>query len=363
MKVKIAYLISTLSAAGAEKQLIRTINSINKEKYELKLFVLTNINTIESELDKEIVVKYFGINSYINPFNHFKVFKELNNFKPDIIHSVMYASNLFARLYKIFQGKVKVINHIHGLGSWIRTHHIILDRLLLKYVDKIIVVSKKSMIVRKERENYPISKLVLIHNSINTDIYKPILKKKHLGRPIIIGVASRLIPLKNIAYSIKLCKALQDINVDFVLKIAGDGPERDSLEALTHDLNLNNKIKFLGLVKEMPEFYQDLDYLLLTSNIEDLPLSIVEALSTGKKFVATNVGGISELTIKTNSLLIDLESSNQKLTNDKFCEYILKNKKEFIVEDNRNFAINLFCQEIHKKSIESLYSRLLNLDR
>ena len=149
MKIKIAYLISTLSAAGAEKQLVRTINSISKEKFEVKLFVLTNINSIESELDDSVSVKYFGIKSYTNPLDHYKVFTGIRKFDPDILHSVMFASNMFARFYKIFIGRVKVVNHIHGLGTWIRKYHIVLDRFFLNYVDKIIVVSEKSKNLRK----------------------------------------------------------------------------------------------------------------------------------------------------------------------------------------------------------------------
>ena len=42
---------------------------------------------------------------------------------------------------------------------------------------------------------------------------------------------------------------------------------------------------------------------------------------------------------------------------------LIKSEKGSFLEDNRNFAINLFCDYIHKKSIESLYRRLLNLDR
>ena len=361
MKIKIAYLISTLSAAGAEKQLVRTINSINKEKFEIKLFVLTNINTIESELDEGVSVKYFGVNSYFNLFNHYKVFKGIKKFDPDILHSVMFASNLFARFYKIFIGKVKIVNHIHGLGSWIRKHHLILDRFFLKFVDKIIVVSKKSKIIRINREKYPISKLALIHNSVNTNIYKPCFKKTVKKRTIVIGVAARLIPLKNISYAIILCKILKDRGVDFILKIAGEGNDKENLKILVNDLNITDNVKFLGLINDMPQFYQDLDYFLLTSKTEDLPLSIVEALSCGKKFISTDVGGITELSVDTNSFIIDIESKNQNLINNEFCEYILNNRADFFVEDNRNYAIKFFSNERHKKSIENLYSELLKL--
>tara|TARA_R100000306_G_scaffold15437_1_gene19754 strand:+ start:1451 stop:2533 length:1083 start_codon:yes stop_codon:yes gene_type:complete len=356
MKTKIAFLISTLGTGGAEKQLIRTINLLNKNKYEIKLFVLTSVNDLKSELDNEIPVTYFNLTSYANPLSHLKIFKAIRDYNPAIVHSVMYASNLFARIYKIFSPKVKVINHIHGLGSWIKKPHILLDRSLLKYVDKFIVVSQMSKTLRLEREKYPDLKVKVVYNCVNTDIYHPGHIEKN-NSEIVVGIACRLIKLKNVSYIIELVKEIQELGLNIKLKIAGDGPEKDNLMNLVNKYNLSNKVHFLGLVKKMPEFYREIDCFVLSSHIEDLPLSIVEALSTGKAFIASNVGGIKELTMNTKSMLFDLESPIQENAN-KIKEFI--NNLDFSepILQNRKFVQDNFSENVHKKKLEIIYNEL-----
>ena len=358
MKVKVAYLISTLGTGGAEKQLVRSLNLIDKNKYVVKLFVLTNVNEIENELDKEIEIEYFNLSSYLNLKNHYVVQKRLRHFNPVLIHSVLYASNLFARFYKFSNPKTKIINHIHGLGSWIKKPHIYLDRILLPFVDKIIVVSQKSKNLRLIREKYPKSKVEVVYNCVNQELYKPEIKKIS-NSDIILGIACRLIPLKNVNYIINICKILKDSNLPIKLKIAGIGPEKENLIKLTTQLGLNKEVEFLGLVKNMPKFYQEIDCFILSSIIEDLPLSIVEALMANKPFISSNVGGIEELSLKTISLLFNLEDGLEQNAN-KIVTFLQSSGYRFLNHKNRNYAMKCFGQESHKQSLENIYMELIS---
>ena len=98
------------------------------------------------------------------------------------------------------------------------------------------------------------------------------------------------------------CLALLPSNVS--LAIAGNGSERQSLEALTQKLNLSDRVIFLGLVDNMPAFYQSLDLFCLPSRHEGLPLSTLEAQACGIPTVATDVGATDEtLCPNTGSLV------------------------------------------------------------
>jgi glycosyltransferase involved in cell wall biosynthesis len=79
--------------------------------------------------------------------------------------------------------------------------------------------------------------------------------------------------------------------------IAGEGPERAALEEMSRRLGLAFRVRFLGFVKEMPELYQALDLLLLTSHFEGTPLTVLEAMAMGVPVVASQVDGVEEVLV------------------------------------------------------------------
>lgn len=357
MKTKVAYLIPTLGTGGAEKQLIRTVNLLDQNRYQVAIFVLTDVGDLESELKAHVEVVYLGITSYANPVSFWKFLSTVRAFSPDILHSVMYVANLFSRVYKIFTPRVKVINHVHGLGSWIKAYHIVLDRGLLPFVDKIVLVSQKSLSLRSVRENYPTGKMQVIYNCVDTDSYSLAAKEKNTC--VVIGVACRLIAMKNVDFAIRVTEQLVQRAFNVKLKIAGDGPEYTALERLVGEMGLNESVELMGLVSDMPTFYSNIDCFMLCSSLEDLPLTIVEALSCGKPFISSNVGGISELAIQTDSLLYEADDTPQEVASK--IESFLFAADNTICEDrNRAYALKNFSEEIHKREVGALYSTLLS---
>ena len=97
---------------------------------------------------------------------------------------------------------------------------------------------------------------------------------------------------------------------NIILKIAGNGPDKKLLEdriLLKPDL-----FNYLGEVSNpVEEFYNDLDLLLMTSELEGLPMVILEAFSLGIPVISTPVGGIPEIIIDGyNGYLVNEDSKN-----------------------------------------------------
>lgn len=79
------------------------------------------------------------------------------------------------------------------------------------------------------------------------------------------------------------------------LIIAGDGPLRKDLEAQAERLALGSCVKFLGRFGQLVDVLRQLDVAVLSSTIEGMPLTILEAMAAGKPAVATGVGAIPDL--------------------------------------------------------------------
>lgn len=88
--------------------------------------------------------------------------------------------------------------------------------------------------------------------------------------------------------------------------VAGDGPLRHDLEALAHELGLDNRFRFLGYRSDMHQVIAALDVYVLPSLWEGLPLALLEAMAMNKLIVCTRVGGNPEIvTDGVNGLVVE----------------------------------------------------------
>jgi glycosyltransferase involved in cell wall biosynthesis len=111
------------------------------------------------------------------------------------------------------------------------------------------------------------------------------------GTSIIIGTLAGLRPEKRIDRLIRAC-ALLHRAVDFKLVVAGSGPMLDSLQTLARDLLISERVEFIGHVHDPWTFLKSIDIFALSSDTEQLPIALLEAMASKLPIVATNVGDI-----------------------------------------------------------------------
>ncbi|MFZ4408607.1 MAG: glycosyltransferase [Paracraurococcus sp.] len=123
------------------------------------------------------------------------------------------------------------------------------------------------------------------------------------GRPV-IGIAARLERVKGVDLAIAAMAALPG---DAILAIAGAGGEAAVLKDQAVTLGLGDRVRFLGLLDDMPRFYAALDLYCLPSRNEGLPLALLEAQASGLPVVATSVGGVPAAVDPASGALVPAE--------------------------------------------------------
>lgn len=100
-------------------------------------------------------------------------------------------------------------------------------------------------------------------------------------------------PHYNVACSVRAFGIVQSRYPDATLVIAHDGPCRASLESLVAQLSLKN-VKFVGRVDQsvMRDLYGECDIYLMSPEIDNMPLSVLECFASGVPVVSTRVGGV-----------------------------------------------------------------------
>jgi glycosyltransferase involved in cell wall biosynthesis len=118
--------------------------------------------------------------------------------------------------------------------------------------------------------------------------------KSHPKGAVTLGVAARLYPVKGVALTLHALPLLVARGLEVRLEIAGDGPERERLEALARRLGVAERVCFHGAVRDMREFYSKVDCMVHAPLTEAFGLVAVEAAAHGCPVIAAAIDGLPE---------------------------------------------------------------------
>lgn len=244
----------------------------------------------------------------------------------DVVHAHQYSPLVYATPAALLAGRKKVVYTEHGRfypdrKSWKRA---LVNPILAIGVDHMVSISAATADAMAEYDNFSRKRIQVIHNGIDfahlNPEYDKVEKCKELGIPNgwkVIGTASRLNEIKNIPMMLRVFKKVHEKVGEVCLVIAGDGAERQTLEAMAKELKIEEYTFFIGMRFDMPEIYPLFDAFCLTSFTEGISVTLLEALGSGVPAVVTSVGGngdvVSRSTNATMSPLDDQDAFCQKL--------------------------------------------------
>jgi L-malate glycosyltransferase len=137
------------------------------------------------------------------------------------------------------------------------------------------------------------SPIRVIHNFINSSLYKPDEQRVGKGRKRILHI-SNFRPVKRVLDCIYVfAKVRKEIDAELVM--AGDGPDRGPAERLARELGIDTHMRFLGKQDHMERLIPRMDALHLPSEMEAFGLAALEAMACGVPPVATRTGGVPDL--------------------------------------------------------------------
>lgn len=141
-------------------------------------------------------------------------------------------------------------------------------------------------------------RVMSVPTGINLDKFKPgdrLARRRELGLPeeaFIVGIVATLRSWKGHRYLIDAIAERPDVH----LVIAGDGPQREALEALVREKNLGGRVRLVGNQKDVPPWLQSFDLFVLPSYAnEGVPQALMQAMACGLPVISTPVGSIDEI--------------------------------------------------------------------
>jgi len=175
---------------------------------------------------------------------------------------------------------------------------------LLVSSTKILTVSQTLQRIAQSEWGVPAKRLFVIPNGIDVARFSDCARNQPFARSadtqVVIGTVARLRPEKRIDRLIEAFSLLlkQDIaSQPPKLLIAGDGPERAALEELARARCPNGSVEFLGHRSDLDQVYAQMDIFALSSDTEQMPISILEAMAAGRCIVSTDVGDVRHMLV------------------------------------------------------------------
>jgi glycosyltransferase involved in cell wall biosynthesis len=184
----------------------------------------------------------------------------------------------------------------------------------LEATDAVITVGRQ-LADAVEALGIPASKVHVVYQGIDDALFSPgpaTAARGRLGVPetakVLVSVGS-LVPVKGIDTLLEAMSRLTARQHDVKLYLVGDGSSRGALEALAARLGLQSVVRFVGSVEQsaLPDWYRAADLTVLASRSEGVPNVLRESLACGTPFVATRVGGVSEIAAGMSSRLVPAE--------------------------------------------------------
>lgn len=324
-------------------------NQKNKNLKEYKNVKIKRVLTIDKKGLAAMTSSFFG------------TFKILFS-NADIVHYHAEGPCAMIPIIKFLSNK-RIIVTIHGLdwqrakwGGFATKYIKFGEKMAVKYADEIIVLSEN--VKKYFKDNYDRST-----NFIPNGVSKPtILKAKeikdkyNLSKDSYILFLGRIVPEKGIHY---LIDAYQKINTNKKLVIAGGASDTDDYYQELKEKSKNNEnIIFTGFVQgeELAELYSNAYIYCLPSDLEGMPLSLLEAMSYGDCCLTSDIDECSEVledkgVIFKKTDITDLADKLKKLCNDN--NLVRKYKDE-----SQNFILNKYNWDEVTKSTLAIYKKV-----
>jgi glycosyltransferase involved in cell wall biosynthesis len=328
-KIKVLRIITRLNVGGPAIHSVLLTRYLDPELFES---VLVAGEVGENEGDMGYLAEKYGIEpKFVSGLGReISIFQDINAFfqlfalilkeKPDVIHTHLGKAGMLGRFagaivkfILIFSGKtIKIFHTFHG--HFFYGYFGPAKTRVFKYIEKGLALLCERLIVLNKSQKDDISLKYGVVPEGKVEIiplgfdFQFIEDSEGRGGAIkadaglkdgekLVGIVGRLTDIKNhrlflLGASLYLKK---DGAVPVRFIVVGDGELKKELEDYACELGIEEKVTFVGWVKEMGEVYDALDLLVLTSNNEGTPVTVIEAMAAGIPVVATAVGGVPEL--------------------------------------------------------------------
>ncbi|MFC5141099.1 glycosyltransferase [Actinomycetospora rhizophila] len=308
--LRVLFVVPTLAVGGAERHASTLLAGLDQDRFAGSLVCLQDggIGTNWTELQAAGVpgVEFRRSRRDI-PGMLVDLVRHLRRERPDVVILRGFNAETLGRVAGVLAGVPRLAVWVHNCGD-VTPHGRLrrtVDGLLAKVTDAVYGVAHAQLGYITGELGHDRDKVRIVHNGTDLGFTTP----ERAGRDtalahelgiaddeLVIGTAAVMRPEKDQATLLRAFRRVADRRDDVRLVMAGDGRERPRLEALVDELDLRERVLFLGHRDDVPRLLRVFDVFTLSSKtVECFPMSVLEAMSASLPVVCTDVGGVPEM--------------------------------------------------------------------
>ena len=323
---KILHLHSTFNLGGKEARAVRLMNHFGQEAEHVILSAEPENMSAQKAIDKRVKVSFPSdapslvgkpsLKRYRELVSYFRQFDLILSYNWGSMDGVM-ARTLFSRI----EGLPPLIHHEDGFNedeqkklNWKRN---LFRTFALGSCRALVVPSQRLEQISREVWKQPQEKVHRIPNGIDVVKFEETPQRgaipgfRKAKDEIVIGTVAGLRTIKNLPRLVRACAVAGD-NVRLV--IVGEGPEKDAILSEAAQCGMADRLLMPGFLSDPARYIGLFDIFALSSDSEQFPISMIEAMAAGCPVVATDVGDVKAMVSQANMGFIKPASDEEQLT-------------------------------------------------
>lgn len=298
------------NTAGTENQLIKMINGLDRDTFEVCLVSLNDHPWLD--LNRTLVhcpVKIFKIKAQrilTASRNFIRLVSWLRNQHPDIVHTFFPIANILGVLAARISGVPRILSSRRDYGEWMLPRYLQATRFANRFVSRIVTNSDEVKKLTVNKEGFDSARIDVIYNGIDLSPFAR-MQPDHslrtaLGIPEhnkVVGIVANFRPMKRHETFLRAARKILDHRDDIEFLLIGEtvlGDRRqEMLEQLATDLNVTERLHFTGKQNNVLPYLSIMDIGVNCSQGEGLSNAIMEYMAAGIACVVSDSGGNTDL--------------------------------------------------------------------
>jgi len=370
---KVLHVIDSLDLGGAQTFLLDLVRHHDRSRYLPEVAAMHGRGVYADVFEKAGITVHSLSPGKFPPLYIPNFWRLMKKGGYDILHFHLFGANLCAKPLAIATGHPAIVVQDQCNDASREESPLLLaaDAFWNRRSDRVIAVSESTRRYLLDREDLEDSKVTTIPNGVDTEMFRPAtLEQKRYARLVlnlppesfVIGGVGRLVIQKNFTLFLKVAARVVAGNPSVFFVIAGTGPLESQLHAEAEKLGIAERVRFLGHVSDRVSLYHALDSLLMTSDFEGTPMTLLETMSSAVPVVASAVDGIAEACTHYKNALLSLPGDLGSFQ-DSLCRLIAEESlRETLGAEGRQTVIQNYDIRGIARRIEGIYGEVLGGD-
>jgi glycosyltransferase involved in cell wall biosynthesis len=303
----VVFVLSSLGVGGSECKIARMANRLEEDGVQVTLACLNGPYTIEPTVHRNVKLRKLERRGKFSFSTVWRLRQILLEERPATVISVNLYQSLYVACATLFLAQrprtVALVNTstFRGRRLWKRIYQFVLSRFDLTVHGS---QAQRHFWVDASRRAHDNS--LVIYNGVDSAHFEPVVAHEQAKRlrarlgvspeALLLGTVGRMRPEKNQEVLLTTLRRLRVARVDAHLVIAGDGPLLDFLKRRAVELEIADRVSFIGELEDVRPVLTALDVFVLPSTaVESFSNAALEAMAIGRPVILSDIGGAREM--------------------------------------------------------------------